>query len=184
MEIWKKIQGLPEHYEASSAGRIRRLPYYYTGVSRFGNKEQRLLPEKIYLLTKVSPKGYQRINLESKVWFVHRLIAQTFVPNPNQKQQVNHLNGIKTDNAAANLEWVSNQENRNHAVKTGLQPIGERVSKKLTDGDIISIRALADGGMPQKAIAQRFDICQQNVSHIVRRSTWKHITDKTHAAHS
>ena len=172
---WRKIPGLPEHYEASPLGQIRRLPYVYTGTTKAQTKCARLLPQKIYRFKSLSTKGYQRVNLEGRVWAVHRLIALVFVPNPDGLPQINHKNGVKTDNRAKNLEWVSNQQNRDHAVATGLHPIGSEISKRLKESDIPVIRALAAQHVPQHEIAARFNVCQQTISHIVRRSTWQHV---------
>ncbi len=57
-------------------------------------------------------KGYLRVQIGGKNLFVHRLVAEKYVPNPYNKTQVNHIDGDKTNNAANNLEWVDNQENR------------------------------------------------------------------------
>lgn len=70
-------------------------------------------------------KGYKILDLRTfdckiKHPKVHRLVAKLFVPNPNNKPQVNHINGIKTDNRYENLEWVTNDENRLHAINNGL----------------------------------------------------------------
>ena len=72
----------------------------------------------------VNSRGYHSIALHAnatrKSYLVHRLVAEAFIPNPENKPEVNHINGNKLDNRVENLEWVTTLENAHHAIKTGL----------------------------------------------------------------
>ena len=173
-ELWRKAVGVRPIYEVSDRGRVRRLSYVYETSFR-GKPVKRPLPEKIFELKSLSSKGYQRINLDGQVLFVHRLVAMTFIPNHLGHAQINHRNGIKTDNRVENLEWCTNQKNRDHAVATNLQPRGSRISKVLTEDDVLKIRSLLKSGVSQRAVGEAFGVCQQTISHVARRSTWTHV---------
>lgn len=100
-EQWRDIPGFNSWYVVSSMGRV---------YSRKRHKMLKQIP---------SPNGYPRVRLYSEpgkgdLYFVHRLVASQFVPNPEHKPQVNHINGIKADNCAANLEWSTHSENQRH----------------------------------------------------------------------
>ena len=112
-EIWKDIEGYEGMYQISNKGNIRSLNYNHT------HKIKKLSQE-------TTDRGYKRIVLRYKRtaqhFLIHRLVANTFIPNPYNKQEVNHKNGIKTDNSVDNLEWVSCKENVNHAIDNNLRP--------------------------------------------------------------
>ena len=110
-ELWKDIPGFEGYYQASNLGRVKSLDRYVN--SRYPGSK--MLKKGKILSPKVSNKGYLETTLmiEGKCFYkrIHQLIALTFLPNPNNYLQINHINEVKTDNRVENLEWCTAQQN-------------------------------------------------------------------------
>lgn len=116
--------------------------------------------------------------------FVHRLIAETFIQNPENKPCVNHSNGIKTDNRVENLEWVTYAENSNHAYYTGLSLQGSaRPQAKLTEEQVIYIRTVykpRDKNFGIKPLAEKFGVGRSTIQRIVHGVCYPLVGGKIH----
>ena len=120
----------------------------------------------------LNSKGYPRVTIAGKKYFVHKLVAEKFVPNPLKKEQVNHKNGIKTDNRVENLEWVTNQENRNHAMNFNLHLKGEACSwSKLTEKNVDFIRNNKE--LSKKELAEKFKVSVFTIKSVLSYKSWK-----------
>ena len=127
-----------------------------------------------------STDGYIRIDLGNNGkrynCLAHRLVWIYFNGEIPDDKEINHINGIKTDNRLENLELVTRSENIRHAYNFLDNPKGEKhYLTKLIDNDIIEIRLRYSKGETQIAIAKDFNISQIQVSRIVNRKHWTHI---------
>ena len=122
MEVWKDVKGYEGLYKVSNLGDVWSV-----------TKNRKLIPckhKRGYLLVKFT------VNQKAKNFYVHRLVAEAFIENPNSKKEVNHKDGDKTNNRVENLEWCSGFENMIHSYESGLRdmPVLVPVSMFSLDG--------------------------------------------------
>jgi hypothetical protein len=109
---------------------------------------------------------------------VHILVAGAFIGPRPPRHDINHINGIKTDARATNLEYCTRKENARHAVQNELFAVGERIARsRLTAEQVRSIRRKHSSGMRQKELAEEYGLLQNHVCKIVNRKLWVHLDD-------
>jgi hypothetical protein len=171
-EIWKAIPGFEGRYEISNLGRVKSLP-------RSGTKGgiRKLRSNQVYLRVYFHGTKGMASMVEK---YIHRLVAEAFVPNPEDKPEVNHKNGIKSQNNAENLEWVTKSENILHSYRVlGRKPVKCRGSKsgraKLTEQQIPEIRRFLKLGFTNARIGSMFGVSENTISFIKNRKSWTHV---------
>ena len=144
-EIWKDIKGYEGLYQVSNCGRVKALTKfnnYYNSI--YNELKTRIRKERIITFRKTN-NNYLQVQLwknsKRKNCLVHRLVAQSFIPNPENKPQVNHIDGNKQNNNVENLEWATRNENMKHAFKTGLNKPNQykKVIQYNLDGTLIKV---------------------------------------------
>lgn len=172
-EKWEWIKGYEGVYQVSTEGRAR---------SFFRGKCRLLKPTP-------GPRGYLTIclyhfdekdqKLHKKTFRLNRIVAETFIPNPLNLPEVHHKDDNKANNAVWNLEWVTGEQNRKYAHKSGLYLKGEKnPSAKLTEDDVRFIRKNHKPGDPEfgtRALSKRFNVSDTNIRNIVNFKIWQNV---------
>ena len=161
---WKPVVGFETVYEVSRLGEVRRK----------GSSENRK--------KQLTHKGYFKVFLydgdTKRAEFVHRIVARAWIPNPDQKPNINHKNGIKTDNRAKNLEWCTTLENNGHAKELKLyKPLrgSEHGNAALTEEIVLEMRRLRSQGYTYQSIAELYSVDTNTARRAINKMTWKHI---------
>lgn len=177
-EIWKPVVGYEGYYEVSNYGTIRSLDRQITilkeGIAPqvFIKPGRRLSPGVV--------SGYLRVVLKHADFklnlLVHRLVAIAFIPNPENKPQVNHIDGNKKNNTLQNLEWCTAKENTLHATQIGKRTnVGENNNKaKLSVQDILNIRNEFSVGKG-KELSLKYGVSVTHIYRVAKNKGWKHV---------
>jgi len=155
---WKSVPGYEAAYMVSDAGLV------------FSCKSGRLLTLSL------TTHGYIRVSLntghKSSVKHVHRLVAEAFIPNPDNLPQVNHKDGDRLNNNVSNLEWCNNSQNQQHAYDTGLK------SKKLSAEDrqyICTHYIPRHHDYGTRGLGRKFGVSQTAICHVLKKGGGSHV---------
>lgn len=168
-ETWKSLKDIVEcgeHYEISNKGKVRSVRF------------DRLLTISMPSSDKKYPRVFFSSKGKRKTYSVHRLLALAFIPNPDNKPEVNHKDGDKNNFDLDNLEWSTYTENIQHAYNTQLKPkpYGNKSAAKLDEDKVREIRRLhSTGEYSHSQLGKLFDIGKRNITQIVNYRTWKHV---------
>lgn len=176
MEIWKEIKNYEGLYEISSKGRVKSL----ARISGSCVRKERLLK------LNTTKDGYSFVSLskdsKQKSFRIHRLVAEAFIPNPDNKETVNHKDGDKSNNHIENLEWATREENIQHSYDLGLKkPMmgGLNGNAKLSKGDILFIRENYKkgdrGGFSSVALGKRFGVSHRVILLVASGKSYRNI---------
>lgn len=165
--IWKKINDF-EEYEISNLGEVRRDgKIRKTKLLASKIKGRKYNPSVAVILSK---SGI------AKTFLIHRLLGIHFIPNPENKPEINHKDGNRINNSLDNLEWNTQSENQKHAFANGLNSNkGSRNSRAiLTEQQVDKIRSLHSQGFTNKTLSEMYGVNKNVISKIICRVTWKH----------
>lgn len=181
-EVWKDVKGYEGFYQVSNTGYIRSLDRVIPHSHGSGN---RVLMGRI-LMAHPNPKGYLHavlsVRCKTLTIRVHRIVAETFIPNPLNLPEVNHIDENKQNNSASNLEWTSHIDNIRYG--TGMaRSAKSRIGRQNTRGEQIGTSKLKEPQVIEifksrklyTEISEKYNVGMACISRIKNKKTWKHI---------
>ncbi|MGR3177808.1 MAG: NUMOD4 domain-containing protein [Candidatus Anammoxibacter sp.] len=176
-EIWKDVKGYEGSYQVSNIGGVKSMERVVRHSRN--QKKKRTVGERIMKLS-IGSHGYKTVTLYCKgipkTHCVHRLVALVFIPNPENKPCINHINAIRKDNWSENLEWCTQKENVQHAINIGRfdQNGSNNHNAKLTETNVLEIRKNANN-YTRKELSIEHNVTEEHISQIINKRRWKHI---------
>jgi len=166
----KDIPNYEGLYYATTDGKI----FSHGKILKFGRNERTTTGREKIQSNRTD--GYLRVVLShgriNKGFLVHRLIAMTFLPNPEKKPMVNHKDGNKKNNHVSNLEWCTRKENELHAKENGLKPKGEKNGgSKISDDDAELIRSSYIKRVNTKDLCAKFNLSRPQIQRIANNKS-------------
>ncbi len=159
MEVFKQIKNYEGYYEVSNYGRVRSTSYKGTKI---------LKPQGLRYLHVILC-----VNQKKEIKLVHRLVAETFLLNKDNKAQVNHKDGNKHNNHVSNLEWCTSEENNLHAYNNNLLNRYEnRPQAKLTKEKVLEIPKYIKQGATTDDLAKLFNVSRRCIDNIFGGKNW------------
>ena len=185
---WKsddKPETTPAIVQVSKKGKVRILSYKH-----WNEQNQSYSVRKKRKVVQSTNRGKQRhekynekkgkyhhVHIRGRAYPVHRLVAIAWVPNPDNKPQVNHIDGNRSNNHYKNLEWVTNKENMQHAHRMGLRNTVYEGNKKITDDLIVEMKKLASFGYTSIEIGKKLNLSHETVRTTINlKSSSKKLT--------
>ena len=172
IEIWKDVVGYEGIYQVSNLGRVKSLEKKF-----WSNKNNSFSINKEFIRKLSSTrKGYLRVglmkDLKQKPFLVHRLVAIAFIPNLENKPEVNHINGIKNDNRVENLEWVTTKENVIHSFQNGLSVRAKGENSKSSKLNYQKASEIRKSNLKNKDLSLIYGVSISSIERVKSNQIW------------
>ena len=174
VEIWKYINGSNDVYKISSHGRVKSMARIVPFRGSTRSLKEKIMKPQIERYCKV----LIQINGKLKFKRIHRIVANYFISNPENKPEVNHIDGDKLNNHISNLEWCTSSENMKHAYRTKLTVASYGALNPmaiLDDESVIVIRNRFKNGDSVRDITNGYPVSIHCIRNIVNGRNWKHL---------